>query len=95
MANKLQEMFNPTLEQLKRQYEFINKLIRQNLEKKGKDCTNCKHHKDIQQSPYYDYTTCKFDGSIELPGGLDYRHCCDRYEFMGFLEVDQNDRKRT
>ena len=31
---------------------------------------------------------CAFDESIELPGGLGYQHCCDRYEFEGFLEVE-------
>ena len=88
MSNKLQEIFNPTPEQLKKRYDFMNKLIQKNLDEKGKDCTNCKHHIQVQQSPYYDYTTCKFDKSVELPGGLDRRHCCKQYEFLGFLEVE-------
>ena len=83
-----QEIFNPTLEQKKKQYDWINEIIRENYKKIGNDCTNCKHHKQVQQSPYYDYTTCKFDESVELPGGLDYRYRCDRYEFMGYLEVE-------
>ena len=87
MGNKLQEIFNPTPEQRKKQYAFVNECIRLNLEKTGEDCTNCKHHIQVQQSPYYDYTTCKFDKSVELPGGLNKRHCCEQYEFMGFLEV--------
>ena len=88
MGNKLQEIFNPTPEQRKKQIEFVNRCIQWNLDKVGKDCTNCKHHIQVQQSPYYDYTTCKLDKSVELPGGLDERHCCDKYEFMGFLEVE-------
>lgn len=83
-----QEIFNPTPEQKRKQYDWINEIIRENYEKIGNDCTNCKHHKQVQQSPYYDYTTCKFDESVELPGGLDYRHCCGKYEFMGYLEVE-------
>ena len=83
-----QEIFNPTPEQKKKQYDWINEIIRENYKKIGDDCTNCKHHKQVQQSPYYDYTTCKFDESVELPGGLDYRYKCDRYEFMGYLEVE-------
>ena len=86
-----QEIFNPTPEQKRQKYDFINGLIRNNLERKGEDCTNCKYHKQVQQSPYYDYTTCKFDGSVELPGGLDYRHKCDRYEFVGYLEVTDDE----
>lgn len=86
MFVSFQEIFNPTPEQKRKRVEQINKCIQSNLERRGKDCTNCKYHKEIQKSPYYDYTTCKFDESVELPGGLDYRHCCDRYEFMGFLE---------
>ena len=88
MSDWFQRAFNPTPQQRKEQVTFINLLIQNNLDKKGPDCTNCKYHKDIQESPYYDYTTCKFDNSVELPGGLDYRHCCDRYDFMGFLEVE-------
>ena len=91
MTNRLQEIFNPTPDQRKKQYDFMNKLIQKNLDEKGPDCTNCKYHKEIQESPYYDYTTCKFDYSVELPGGLDYRHCCERYEFMGFLEVEEDE----
>lgn len=86
-----QEIFNPTPEQKKRQYDRLNEIIREHHEKKGDDCTNCKYGKQIQQSPYYDYTTCEFDKSIELPGGLDYRHCCDKYEFMGYLEVENEE----
>ena len=88
MNDLWQRTFFPTREQLKEQYDFANKLIQANLDRNGPDCTNCKHHKQVQQSPYYDYTPCKFDESVELPGGLDYRHKCDRYEFMGYLEVE-------
>lgn len=91
MRNLFQRTFNPTQEELKEQYDFMNKLIQNNLDKNGPDCTNCKHQKYVQQSPYYDYTTCKFDNSVELPGGLDYKHCCDRYEFGGFLEVEEDE----
>jgi hypothetical protein len=87
MFVSFQEAFNPTSEQRKKQYDFLNKLIQANLDKKGPDCINCKYQKGVQESPYYDYTTCKFDNSVELPGGLDYRHCCSKYEFIGFLEV--------
>lgn len=88
MFVSFQEVFNPTPEQRKKKTEQINKAIQHNLNKKGPDCTNCKHQKYVQQSVFYDYTTCKFDNSVELPGGLDYRHCCDRYEFEGFLKVE-------
>ena len=87
MNDLFQRTFFPTREQLKEQYDFANKLIQQNLDEKGPDCTNCNHHKEVQASPYYDYTTCKFDNSVELPGGFDYRHFCDRYEFMGYFEI--------
>ena len=87
MFISFQEVFNPTPEQRKKKIEQINKAIQRHLDKRGKDCSNCKYGVYVQQSQYYDYTTCKFDNSIELPGGLDYRHCCDRYEFEGFLEV--------
>ena len=87
MFVSFQEVFNPTPEQRKKKIEQINKAIQHNIDKNGPDCTNCKHQKQVQQSPYYDYTTCKFDASVELPCGLDYRHYCDRYEFEGFLEV--------
>lgn len=90
MFISFQEVFNPTPEQRKKKTEQINKAIQYSLDKKGPDCTNCKHHKQVQQSSYYDYTTCKFYESVELPGGLDYRHCCDRYEFEGFLEVEDD-----
>lgn len=88
MFVSFQEVLNPTPEQKKKQYEFVNECIRRNLEEIGKDCENCKHCKYVQESPYYDYVTCEFDESVELPGGLDCRHCCDKYEFVGFLEVD-------
>ena len=91
MNDLFQRTFFPTREQKQEQYDFMNKLIQANLDKNGPDCTNCKHQKQVQQSPYYDYTTCKFDNSVELPGGLDYRHCCDRYEFEGFLEVEDDE----
>ena len=86
MFVSFEEAFNPTSEQRRKYVEQINICIQSDLERRGKDCSNCKHQKYVQQSPYYDYTTCEFDESVELPGGLDYRHCCDRYEFMGFLE---------
>lgn len=88
MFVSFQEVFNPTPEQKKKKTEQINRCIRANVEKLGEDCTNCKYQKYVRQSPYYDYTTCKFDESVELPGGLDYRYRCDRYEFMGYLEVE-------
>ena len=91
MNDLFQRTFFPTKEQRKEQYDFINRLIQASLDRNGPDCTNCKHHKQVQQSPYYDYTTCKFDNSIELPGGLDYQHCCDKYEFEGFLEVEDDE----
>ena len=90
MSDLFQRTFFPTREQKKEKYDLFNKLIQHDLYKKGPDCTNCKYQKYVQQSVFYDYTTCKFDESIELPGGLDYRHCCDRYEFEGFLEVEDD-----
>lgn len=88
MGNKLQEIFNPTPDQRKKQIEFVNQGIQYNLDKVGKDCLTCKHHIWVCPHPYYDYITCKFDKSVELPGGLDERHCCKKYEFMGFVEVE-------
>lgn len=84
--NRFQEIFNPTPEQRKKQIDKINELIQSNLEQCGKDCSNCKHSVYVQESPYYDYLTCEYDKSIELPGGLDMRYCCDEYEFSGFIE---------
>jgi hypothetical protein len=84
-------IFNPTPEELQAEYKWLNDLIRNSLAEKGPDCTNCKYSKTVQESPYYDYTTCKFDNSVELPGGLDHRYFCDRYEFIGFLEVEDNE----
>ena len=84
--NKFQEIFNPTPEQRKKQIDKLNELIQNNLERCGKDCSNCKHSVYVQESPYYDYLTCEYDKSIELSGGLDMRHCCDKYEFSGFIK---------
>ena len=47
MFVSFQEAFNPTPEQRKKQVEQINKCIQFNLERCGKDCTNCKHQKYI------------------------------------------------
>lgn len=62
--------------------DMLDELVRKNFERLGKDCINCKHRKYVQASLYYDYLTCEYDNSIELPGGLDYRHCCEKYEYL-------------
>ena len=84
--NKLQEIFNPTPEQRQKQIEQVNDAILFCLNKYEKDCITCKYSIYVQQSPYYDYLTCKFDKSVEVPGGLDERYCCDKYEFHGFVK---------
>ena len=86
MSNRLREIFDPTPEQCIKQIEQLNELIKNDIQTHGRGCVNCKYSIYVQQSPYYDYITCKFDKSIELPGGLNIRHCCDRYEFTEFIE---------
>jgi hypothetical protein len=82
------DIFNPTPEQLKQRLRLINALLKRSLEKNGKDCGNCKYSLYVQQSPYYDYKTCKLDKSVEISGGSREKHYCDKYEFAGFLEED-------
>ena len=82
------DVFNPTPEQIKQRLTMLNKTLKMNYERIGKDCANCKQGLYVQQSPYYDYLTCKLDNSVELSGGLDERHCCDKYEFAGYFEVE-------
>ena len=84
--SKLQEIFNPTKEQMQKYIDITNRVIQECLDKYGKDCCICAHSVYVQESPYYDYLTCKFDNTIEVPGGLDVRHCCNKYEFCGFEE---------
>lgn len=82
------DMFNSTSEQVRQRLQLINTILKRSLEQNGKDCGNCKHSLYVQQSPYYDYKTCKLDKSVEISGGLKEKHCCDKYEFAGFLEVE-------
>lgn len=82
------DIFNPTPEQVKQRLRLINALLKRSLENNGEDCSNCKHSLYVQQSPYYDYTTCKFDKSVKISGGLKEGYCCDKYEFAGFLDVE-------
>lgn len=86
MLCSFQKVFSPTDDLIKKRNKTANAILRLNLKRCGKDCSNCKHCVYVQQSPYYDYLTCKFDNTVELPGGLDKRHCCDKYEFVGFAE---------
>lgn len=77
--------FFPSQEENNRLRDILRKGIEESLAKKGADCTNCRFGKYVQQSPYYDYTSCVFDEKIEVPNGLDdYRHCCERYETMEY-----------
>lgn len=84
------KVFHPTPEQRKQFIELINQAIQFDLDEQGKGCSNCKHRKYVQQNQFYDYTTCKFDKTVELAFGRNTeRHCCDKYEFVGFLGVDE------
>ena len=85
MFYNFKSIFNPTKEERNEQIRFLNNLRKASYTKIGEDCVNCKYSKHVQQSPYYDYTTCKFDESIELPGGLNHRHRCEKWEFEGFM----------
>lgn len=85
--SRLQEIFNPTPEQRKKQVDFLNECIRRSVEKKGKHCSNCKYHISVQESSYYDYITCKFDRSVEIGYGMG-EHSCEKYEFIGFLTAE-------
>ena len=84
MGNKLKEIFNTTLN--KKQIDIINQLVYSNLDRCGECCSNCKHSIYVQESPYYDYLTCKYDKSIEVSGGLNMFHCCKKYEFVGYIK---------
>lgn len=86
MFSSFQEAFKPTKEQKQKYVDATNRAIQQCLDKYGKDCLVCAHSVYVQQSPYYDYLTCEFDKSVEVSGGLNVRHCCDKYEFCGFEE---------
>lgn len=84
------KVFHPTLEEKRKQIELLNECIQADLDEQGAGCSNCKHRRYVQQNQFYDYITCEFDKTIELPYGRNYKkHCCDKYEFEGFLEVDE------
>ena len=83
MGNPLWEAFNPNSEQLR---ASVNHIIEKLYEKHGEYCATCKHERYVQESPYYDYSTCEYDKTIEFGfGDGDKEHCCDRYEFCGYV----------
>lgn len=77
--NKLRRIFCPTLFERQEDIAFLNSLIEQDIRKNGENCSNCAHKLDVQQSPYYDYTTCKFDKTLEFGYGKT-NHRCDKYQ---------------
>ena len=88
MANTLRSIFNPTEEELQERYNRINKIHRDYLENCGETCITCKHAMYVQQSPYYDYVTCKLDRSLEFGYGDGCsEHSCKKYEFIGYLKI--------
>ena len=81
------KVFHPTPEEKRKQIEFLNKLIRYDLDENGATCSTCEHARYVQPNQFYDYITCEFDTRVELPYCRNERkYCCNKYEFRGFLE---------
>lgn len=96
MFSDFRKVFKPTKEELQKRNDFINELIRQDYNDCGECCHTCKHKEWVQESPYYDYVTCKYDKSLEFgygEGSIDY--VCDKYEFQGYLEISDGDSDGT
>ena len=90
MRNKLQIIFNPTKEERQEMYDRTNAILKERYEKYGECCLTCKHSIGVQASYYYDYTTCEFDRSLEFGYGYgSEKHKCEKYEFRGYLEVEE------
>lgn len=83
MANPIWKAFQQDRARLCAQ---VNHIIKKNYEEHGECCATCKHEKYVQESPYYDYTTCEYDKTIEFGFGEGSKcHRCDKYEFIGYL----------
>lgn len=76
--NRLRQIFCPTDEEIQEEYRKLNALIEDDIRKNGEHCGNCEHSVCVQESPYYDYITCKFDRTLELGYGR-LKHRCDKY----------------
>ena len=88
MFSNFRNVFKPTKEERQKRHDFINELIRKDYEEHGKCCSTCKHKEYVQQSPFYDYITCKYDKPLEFGFGKGTaNHVCDKYEFQGYLEA--------
>lgn len=95
MGNAFQRAFNPTDIERRAIRARVNGIIEKKYKAWGECCVTCKHEKYVQVSPYYDYTTCEFDKTVEFGfgEGAEY-HRCDKWEFCGYLSEEDFARGR-
>lgn len=75
------KIFHPSNEDKATENKFINSIIEKIIKRDGETCATCAHVRSVQQSPYYDYTTCEYDRTLEFPYGQTLFKC-DKYEKM-------------
>lgn len=71
--------FLPTDEDRRKLQNELNKIRKDNFAKYGECCRTCANAVFVSESPYHDYLTCKYDGTVVV------RHCengcrCNKYE---------------
>lgn len=71
-------VFHPTTEQRQEHIGFLNKLIGDDLQKNGPNCSACIHCQYVQEIPYNDYLVCCHDNIIV---GWNEIHKCDNNRF--------------
>ena len=83
MGNIIQEIFNPTPEQIKKQEEFIQKLTQDMIDRH--DCFYCKHAALKEHWEHGKYSGrdawCQVDGRDEYEGLIDKKQMCLFWEY--------------
>lgn len=91
MEIDFRKLLNPTDDELKELYDRVNEMLKAQYEKYGECCATCKHCKYMQVSVYSDYRMCRIHNAVRFAqGDGSTKYKCKDYEFVGYLEVKEN-----
>lgn len=84
MFSNFRKTFKPTKEEKVAQYEMINNIIKEDIEKNGHNCRTCSHSKPPINNPFDCATYCAVSNHATEAYET---YVCDKYNFKGWLTV--------